>query len=194
MRHSSKPSLSRPFTRPWPAILVPDELLAVKVTELPGTGVSPNFIVRFELSAGREALGSWQMSAQAKVWKEILVAKAPLKRGQFLADAEVIRERRDVLGLRDLMLDHLADEPGLELAETLQAGAPLTLRSVRLRPVVTRGQVVDAFVQDGAMTISLKVEVLENGVPGQTVRVRNPQSRREFRGKVQSEQTILVNL
>ena len=43
------------------------------------------------------------------------------------------------------------------------------------------------------MTISLKVEVLEEGAVGQSVRVRNPVSKREFRGKVQNEQTILVS-
>ena len=189
-----KGELELRFTRPWTAILAPDELLALKITELPGNGVTPNFIVRFELSAGREPLGSWQMAAQAKVWREILVAKSALKRGQLLTDAELVRERRDVLGLRDLLPDHLADDSGIEISDSVQAGAPLTIRSVRLRAVVMRGQVVDAFVHEGAMTISLKVEVLENGVPGQTVRVRNPQSRREFRGKVQNEQAILVSL
>ena len=64
----------------------------------------------------------------------------------------------------------------------------------RLRPVVTRGQTADAVVRDGAMVISLKVEVLEEGVPGQMVRVRNPQSRRELRGKVQDERTIAITL
>jgi flagella basal body P-ring formation protein FlgA len=35
---------------------------------------------------------------------------------------------------------------------------------------------------------------LEEGVPGQLVRVRNLQSRRELRGKVQDEQTIIISL
>ena len=65
---------------------------------------------------------------------------------------------------------------------------------MRLRPVLHRGQIVEALVRDGTLTVSLKVEVLENGLPGQIVRVRNVQSRREFRGKVQNEQTIIVSL
>ena len=65
---------------------------------------------------------------------------------------------------------------------------------MRLRPVVARGQTADAVVRDGAMLISLKVEVLEEGAPGQMVRVRNPQSRRELRGKVQDEKTIAITL
>jgi flagella basal body P-ring formation protein FlgA len=52
----------------------------------------------------------------------------------------------------------------------------------------------DAIIRDGAMIISLKVEVLEEGVPGQFVRVRNPQSHRELRGKVLDEQTVAIAL
>ena len=71
---------------------------------------------------------------------------------------------------------------------------PLTTRSFRVRPLIFRGQTLEALVTDGALQITTKVEALEDGLPGQFVRVRNPQSRREFRGKVQNENTILVQL
>jgi flagellar basal body P-ring formation protein FlgA len=178
--------------RVWRPVLLPDEPLTLKVIELPNAGVSASFIVRFQLSTAREVLGTWQMPLQAKIWRDVWVAKSPLRSGQLLADADIGRERRDVLGLRDL----LPEEPreNLELVESVSAGTPLTSRSVRPKPVVHRGQMVDAQVQDGTLLISLRVEVLENGAPGQNIRVRNVQSRREFRGKVINEQTILVSL
>jgi flagella basal body P-ring formation protein FlgA len=122
------------------------------------------------------------------------VARSPLKRGQLLSEADRARERRDVLALRDACLENLPDEFLYEIAETLPAGAPLYSNSVKLRRLVRRGQVAEAVVQDGAMSVSIKVEVLEDGVLGQFIRVRNLQSRREFRGKVENEQTILVGL
>jgi flagella basal body P-ring formation protein FlgA len=36
--------------------------------------------------------------------------------------------------------------------------------------------------------------VLADGLPGQTVRVRNPKTKREFYAKVQDEQTVVINL
>ena len=33
-----------------------------------------------------------------------------------------------------------------------------------------------------------------DGLPGQTVRVRNPKTKREFYAKVQDEQTVLIHL
>jgi flagella basal body P-ring formation protein FlgA len=82
----------------------------------------------------------------------------------------------------------------LELTENIQEGAHLLSRSVKIRPSIRRGELVEAILQDGALSVSLRVEVLEDGLPGQLVRIRNPQSKRELRGKVQNEQTILIAL
>jgi flagella basal body P-ring formation protein FlgA len=180
--------------RAWAPVSVPDEPFTLKVLDLPGSGLTASFIVRFELVTAAERLGPWQLPVTAKIWRDVTVARSPLRREQPLAEADVARERRDVLLLRDAPLE-LADA-GLayEVAESVPAGAPLTTRSVRLRPVVRRGQLVEAQLQDSALTISMKVEVLDPGVPGQVVRVRNPHTRREFKGKVKDEQTILVFL
>ena len=71
---------------------------------------------------------------------------------------------------------------------------PARLCSFRQRPVVRRGNVVEAMLEDGNLTISVKVEALEDGIPGQLVRVRNLRTQREFRGKVKNEQTVLVQM
>jgi len=57
-----------------------------------------------------------------------------------------------------------------------------------------RGDLVVAKIEEGPLIISLKVEVLEEGAYGQAIRVRNPLTRKELRGKVQNEHTILLAL
>jgi len=76
----------------------------------------------------------------------------------------------------------------------LPAGAPLVARCVRPRPVLHRGQVAEALVQSGALSITMKVEILEDGAPGQVIRARNPVSLRNLRGKVLDDQTLLVSM
>ncbi|MBL9137179.1 MAG: flagellar basal body P-ring formation protein FlgA [Verrucomicrobiales bacterium] len=178
--------------RPWTAVLVPDEPLTLRVIDMPATGPSANFIVRFEILCGDERLGQWQAPVSARVWRSIPVARAPLRRGQLVIEAPLSLERRDVLTLRDAPGLFAFDDPSLELVENIQAGQPVLARSVRPRPVIQRGQLVEGLVQDGGLTIALKVEALNDGLPGQVVRVRNPSTRREFSGKVLNEQTILI--
>ena len=183
------------FSRPWSVADVPDEVLIPKVLELPPLGVGPLFLMRFELqTAGGETVGAWQVSLQARAWREILVAGSALKRGQPLKEADLVRERRDVLALRDNLSQADPGDPDWEIAEPLPAGAPLLARSLRPRTVVHRGQTLVAVLQDGALAISLKVEALEDGSAGQTIRVRNPFSRRDLHGKVLDEQRLLLSL
>jgi flagella basal body P-ring formation protein FlgA len=182
------------FIRPVAAMTLVDEPFTVKLLDLPTAGVTPNFIARFELQAGAEIVGTWQIPVQARIWREVYVAGAQLRRGQLVREAEINRERRDLLATRDAVTELELDNPGLELAENIMPGLPLTSRSVRLRAVVHRGKLADAIINDGALTLSVKVEVLEDGLPGQTIRVRNLKSKKEFRGKVHNEETIHVTL
>ena len=182
------------FTRPWTPVKVPDEPLKVEILEPALNRITSSAILRFELRAGRQLVGAWQLPVQARLWQEVLVAETALQRGQLLSDAALTRVRRDVLTLRDPLYELPAAAAAYELSESVPLGVPLTARALRLKPVVYRGQTVNAIMHDRAMTISLKVEVMEEGVPGQLVRVRNLQSRRELRGKVQDERTIAISL
>jgi flagella basal body P-ring formation protein FlgA len=188
----SRGELELRLTRAWTSIPVPDEPISLRIVDLPATGPSAFFIARFELWCGEERLGNWQVSASAKIWREVPVAEATLRRGQLLATAPIIYERRDILALRGEVGSFELDDASLELVENVPAGHPVLARSVRPRPVVLRGQLADAVMLNGGLQISLKVEALQDGLPGQIIRVRNPKTRRELAGKVLNEQTILI--
>jgi flagella basal body P-ring formation protein FlgA len=182
------------FTRTWNPLLVPEEPISLHVLELPNSGVTPSFVTKFELRTEREVIGTYQMAVQAKVWREVLVTRSPIPRGTPLSQADVGLDKRDVLVLRDGLVTGSVADAEVEFAESLQAGAPVYMRSLKLRPVVRRGRVVDVVVQSSGITIASKGEVLEDGAPGQTVRVRNLKSRREVKARVRDEETVLVNL
>ena len=190
----SQGELELHLTRPGPKPQVPDEPLTLKVAEMPATGSARLLWSRFELWDGKERLGNWQAPVQAAVWRDIPVAHSTLPRGQSLKDADVTMERSDVLMLRDAFLNFPTTDDSLELTESIPAGLPVLNRSVRVRPLVRRGQMVEGVFQDGSLGISLLVETLEDGSLGQTVRVRNPKTKRELHGKVENEKTIRINL
>jgi flagella basal body P-ring formation protein FlgA len=180
------------LTRPWNNVAVPDEVLSVRVVELPTSGVSPNFICRFDLQTAGETAGTYQVPLQARIWRDVYVARSGLTRGQLLRDADIALERRDLLSTRDFLTEVPVNDPYVELRENVRAGMPLTARAMRLRAIIKRGRMVDALFQDDTLTISVRAEALEDGIPGQMVRVRNLRSKREFKGKVLDEQTVSV--
>ncbi|HEX4122745.1 MAG TPA: flagellar basal body P-ring formation chaperone FlgA [Verrucomicrobiae bacterium] len=182
------------LSRPWQTLEVPDEPLTLQITEIPASGVMPNVIIGFELWNGFERVGAWHLPLQARVWREIPVAHSPLTRGESLQNADISMERRDVLLQRDPCVTFPVTDPSLELTIGVPVGTPVWNRYVRSRPLVHRGELVEAVFQEGTLTISLKVETLEDGALGQIVRVRNPKTRRELVGKVQNEDLILIAL
>jgi flagella basal body P-ring formation protein FlgA len=182
------------FVRSWGPITVPDEPLALRIVDLPNTGISGQFIVRCELKAGEEIVGNWQINLNAKIWRDVWVARSALMRGQTLISADIGQERRDLLTCKEAMTTLPAEMSAYDIAESLTGGTILTARSLMQRPIIKRGKTLDALVKDGPLQILVKVEALEDGLPGQILRVRNLKSRHEFRGKVENEETVSVNL
>jgi flagella basal body P-ring formation protein FlgA len=182
------------FTQPWDAPTVPDEPLTVKVLELPAEGIESAFIIRFELRTATETVGTWQAPLQAHLWRNVWVAHSDLKRGELASDADVDQERRDVLGIRESLAQLTGDNSSLQFSDSVQAGNILLTRDLKPRTVIYRGQMADALLQDGALNIMVKVEVLEDGALGQIVRVRNPVSLRSLSAKVVNDQTVSISL
>ena len=187
-------TLELKLSRPWPGANIPDEPFSVKLTDTPGSGLQAHGIVRFELRGEQESFGVFSVAIDAKVWAEIWVARTTIPRGLGLGDAELMRERRDLLTLRGSPAQVSPDDERLEFAENVAAGSPIIAKALRPRVVVRRGKLVDAVVMNGALNITVRAEALDDGAPGQIVRVRNLRSKREFRGKVKDEQTIVVSL
>jgi flagella basal body P-ring formation protein FlgA len=182
------------FSRPWQNVTTPDEPITLQLTDVPAGGMLPNLVAGFELWCGKERLGSWQAPLQAHVWRDLPVAHSPVLRGALLREADITLERRDVLVQHEACIQFPVTDAALEAASNMQAGTTVCSRLTRARAVMKRGQLVEAIFQDGPMTISLKVEALEDGAQGQTVRVRNPKTRRELYGKIQTEDLVLIAL
>jgi flagella basal body P-ring formation protein FlgA len=182
------------FTQPWDPPTVPDEPLTVKILESPVAGVAPSFIIRFELCTGTETIGTWQASLQAHIWRTVWAAHSNLQRGELVSEADIDQERRDVLNIHETLAQFSVDDSSLQLAEGIEAGNILLARDLKPKTVIHRGQMADALLQDGALNIMMKVEVLEDGAPGQIVEVRNPASMRSLSGKVVNDQTVEISL
>lgn len=189
-----KGELELNFQQPWAAQILPDEPLTLKILELPTAGVTPSFIVRFEIRTARESIGTYQAPVQAHVWRDVWFARTMIKRGQSTDSADINHERRDVINIREALANCSTDSAPLEFAESVSAGTPLLARVLKPMTVIRRGQTANAIVEDGALSISMKVVALEDGAPGQIIHFRNGSSSRSLTGKVLNEQTILISL
>ncbi len=182
------------FTQPWDAPVLPDEPLTVKILEIPTAGVTPSFIARFQLCTATETVGTWEVTLRAHIWRDAWVAHNDLQRGELIADADLTRDRRDVLGLHESLADFSTGDSTLELADSVPANNMLLAHDVKLRNVIHRGQIADAVLEKGALNITMKVEAMQDGAPGEIIHARNTASQRDLTGKVVDDHTIIITL
>ncbi|MGK0197581.1 MAG: flagella basal body P-ring formation protein FlgA, partial [Yoonia sp.] len=181
------------FSRPWKTVTIPDEEITMTIGPLPTSGIASYLIVRIGLETVSSRLGSWQVPVRAQIWRDTWVAARRLKRGESLSLSDLRKEPLDVLRYRN-GFELPADNAPVELMSDVGKGTPLTERHVRLRPLVKRRQVVDAFYRSGSISIIMKVEVMEEGVGGQIIRVRNIISRRILNARVLGEGSVTIVL
>lgn len=182
---------------PWKPIPVTDGPIDVRILDKPVSGLSSQFGIRFEVLRGEKPRDIYFANAKARLFRDVWLAPSALRRGTTLDQVYLQQDRRDVINFRDATFSTNSLGPSvrlsdLRLTEYIQAGGIILARHVQLRPVMFRGQEVQAVIKDEFMMVSAKVEVLEDGAPGQFVRARNPRTKKEIRGKVINEDTIQV--
>jgi flagella basal body P-ring formation protein FlgA len=175
----------------WRSIQVPVESIDLKILSRPSV-LSANFLVRFEIVSGSESIAIEVANVQVRLMQDVWVARSQVRRGTGLEAADFVRDRRDVIQIRDALWTGESLDPVYWVTQPVAAGSVVYARAVEMRPVIFRGQLAQAVVMDDALHISMQVQILEDGAPGQFVRARNIRSRKEIRGKVLNEDTIQV--
>ncbi|MDG1891489.1 MAG: flagellar basal body P-ring formation chaperone FlgA [Verrucomicrobiota bacterium] len=183
-----KVSLLRPFTD----LHIPDGVSELVLATPPATGLRSRLMLRYTLSVNGELIQTASVPVEIQILREVLVSSRRLNRGQQVTLDDLSLEIRDVLSENAMPLDPAADVSIYEVHYTLLRGHILTERHVRLMPVVKRGDLVTAYLRRGLLQINLKVEVMEEAAPGQTVRLRNLESKKPLRGVVYDENSVFI--
>jgi flagella basal body P-ring formation protein FlgA len=189
-----KGDLELSFSEPWATVTLPDEPLTLRVVEVPASGISATFITRFEVCTAHETIGTFQASLRAHVWRDVWVAHTAAPRGSLVVAADLGHERRDVTNIHEALANFDPGDDTLEFAESISPGMPVLARNLKPKSVIHRGQTADARLDDGVLSIKLKVVALEDGAPGQLIKLRNPASARYLSGRVLDDQTVLISL
>lgn len=179
--------------RPLPAAIAPDADIAL--LNAPAE-LAPQILVAIRApdAAGRPA--DHVLVLRAELWRSGWTLRTPAATGAPLTLADLDPRPFDALRERDAIVlpAASADAPELDFARLVPAGRLLVWRDVVRRPLVRRGQPVDVVASDGALVVSLRAVALHDAARGDAVRVRNPESRKEFTATVVAESRATVRL
>jgi flagella basal body P-ring formation protein FlgA len=166
---------------------VPVQMRVVPV----GTPAPGRISLRLEAVAqdGR-VVQSFTGTVFADVWKTVPCAARVLNRGDVLEPGLVGFARKN--------LAYLAREPWdgsrlpLRMTAAVGEGQPISADAVETIPVVAKGQILTLVYAGQTLKLTVPVESLEDGGIGNTIRVRNMQSRRVVAAQVVDAETVRV--
>lgn len=166
--------------RPWVDLAsATNEAWTITVEDFPGV-LTSSLVLRVRLAQGDRRVREESLVLRAQLWQEAFVATGPLERGATLDPRQLDRRRVDVLRERDVVTPMALSGADYMLARPVAAGRAVVWRDLVRRALVRKGDVIEVSASDGALAITMKALAMENGAVGETVRVRNLESRREF--------------
>jgi flagella basal body P-ring formation protein FlgA len=164
----------------------------VQVRVVPvGTPAPGRISLRLEAVAedGR-LIQSFTGTVFADVWKTVPCAARVLNRGDVLEPGLVGFARKN--------LAYMAREPWdgrnlpLRMTAAVGEGQVISADAVEFIPVVAKGQILTLVYAGETLKLTVPVESLEDGGIGNTIRVRNMQSRRVVAAQVVDAETVRV--
>lgn len=166
---------------------------AVRVTVTEFTSMpASSMLVRCRLEAGGAPPSSVSLMLRAHLWADAWVAREPLSLGSPFDPSQLDVRRVDLLRQRQAV--PASGDPGdYILACSVPAGRVLVWRDLRRRPLVRKGDTIDVSAINGPLTVTVKAVAVQSGGKGETVLVRNLETRKEFSAVVVDDGRAEIN-
>ncbi len=160
------------------------------VTEYPAI-VAPAMLARCRVLADGQVAGEYTITMRATLWRDAWSARQPVAANTTFDPAELEVRRVDFLRDRDALPSMVGDHNFI-FSRAIQANRLLSWRDIARRPLVRKGDMVEVAAVDGMLQVTMKGLALENGAQGDTVTIRNPESRKDFAAQVVAENRVLI--
>ena len=182
-------------TRPLPTVPVPaDALVQVQIVARPPTGPVAFIRAQYAVLVDGRRVGEWTGFFKAQLIQEVWLTGKIAPRHASLDKVKLVRKKVDVINLRTGVWEGKPDST-LQLTQGLGTGMVVLPRHVRRTPVILRNQLVTGVLLYKALRIELRnLLALEEGAPGDVIRLRNSSSFKEIRGKIIDGRTVQLSL
>lgn len=166
--------------------------ISIKLVAQPYTRPTSFMKAQYSVMADGVTVGQQTSYFRAQLIQDVWIAQQVIQRGSTLGEAKLVKKKTDVINLRDNIWIGKPDG-SQQLITTVSAGTALQERHLRRTPAIYRNQTVDAVLSHKALEIRLRVLALEDGAPGDVIRLRNTNSSKELRGTVINSRQVKVN-
>ena len=165
--------------------------ISIQLITQPYTQPTSFMKTHYKVLADGKPVASHTSYFKAQLMQNVWIARKVAQRGKTLGEIKLLKKKTDTINLRGGVWTGNPDKTQ-QLVTTVSAGAVILERHLRNTPVIFRNQTVEAVLEHKALEIRLRVLALEDGAPGDVIRLRNTRSSKEIRGKVVNSREVKV--
>ena len=163
---------------------------SVEIAEYPALPAAA-MLTRCRLLADGQVVGEDTATLRASLWRDAWAARQPLAANTSFDATSLETRRVDFLRDREALPASVGDQSYL-FVRSIQPNRLLTWRDISRRPLVRKGDLIEVAAIDGKLQIIMRGLAMENGAAGDTVTVRNPESKRNFAAQVIAENRVQI--
>ena len=143
---------------------------------------------------GDRTISSGQVRLRISRFMDVVVVNDKIKRHALLTDDLFAVKRMDVTTLREQPITSINEILGLRAKRNLRLGQILTSKAVELIPDVEPGREVAIVYTDGICRISATGVVMQEGMAGEYIKVKNKSSGKMVIARVVDAGAVAVDL
>lgn len=169
------------------------ELPSIELVDAPSRLNAGTMLLRYRLVERDGSSRLHILSFRAEVLADVWFAQRRVAAGELLADLELTTREVDLLREPKAVPADPALLGRYEVARALSEARPITWTDITPRALVRKGQIVEVVAMQGNLRISMKGQAVRSGALGETVTVRNLESKRDFSAEVIDENKVRVH-
>jgi flagella basal body P-ring formation protein FlgA len=146
-----------------------------------------------EVSCPQRSSWSLMLNANIEVWRDVVVLRDHLSRGQQVKNSSVVLQQRNIGNLQRGYYTEINGIIGNISKRSLKAGTAISPGMIDLPIIVKRGQTVTLRAERPGFAVNMKGSALKKGRKGDRIKVENSNSNRVLYGTIVDSDLVLID-
>lgn len=178
---------------PYKSIEVPNGKVEI-ITSLKLNHFNSLTVARIDIFVDGEKVKYFGVPVKLYVYDKVWVANDFINRGKALSTANLTIEKKELGALAEFAARQNSYPYNYLAKKSFKPGEIIDTRYLESKPLIIRDNPVTVIFTGSNLSITMTAQALENGKLGDYIKVRNKKLRKDYIGKVISENTIQINI
>ena len=133
------------------------------------------------------------LNADIEVWRDVVVLRDHLSRGQRVKRTSLVLQQRNIGDLQRGYYTEIKGIIGHISKRSLKAGTAISPGMINLPLIVKRGQAITIRVERPGFSVNMKGFALKKGRKGDRIKVKNSNSDKVLYGTIVESDLVLID-